>query len=105
MRRMFWSSYIPGTGKFSVSIDNLDKLTNESELCPICLDDFSPENEGLKLEPCGHAIHFGCIRGFFLSSTVNRVTCPLCRGDIMNLVSRTGPSSPKSIDKVSEDKG
>ena len=87
MRRMFWSSYVPGTGQFSVSVTNLDKLDGGDWDCPICLEGFTSENKGLKFSPCNHGIHFSCLRGFFLSSGNKGVTCPLCREEILNLVS------------------
>lgn len=48
--------------------------------CPVCLCEFT-ENDQLRLLPmCSHAFHINCIDTWLLSNS----TCPLCRGTLFN---------------------
>jgi hypothetical protein len=85
IRRIFWNSYVPGTGQFSISVANLDKLVDEENNCPICLENFHADHTGLILQPCGHGIHFPCVKNLLLSSGNRTTLCPLCRAEITNL--------------------
>jgi Ring finger domain len=52
--------------------------TDEDPSCAICQEPLRPEEEGRKLNACGHWFHRGCIDTWFLRD----VHCPNCRHDI-----------------------
>lgn len=54
--------------------------------CPVCLHPFN-ENPSdnvvvAQIRNCGHRLHFFCLEGQLMSSTVNHFCCPICRGEI-----------------------
>lgn len=67
------------------AIDNLIELKysagEESRECPICQDEYSPDESLLKL-PCKHIYHPTCIKEWLrINGNVvsNSGTCPVCR--------------------------
>lgn len=57
----------------------LGNLVSDTEhACAICQDTLAPEQEGRKLNACGHWFHRGCI-DTWLGTNVH---CPVCRHDI-----------------------
>jgi hypothetical protein len=50
--------------------------------CAICLDDFTPEREDIRVLPCGHGFCTGCIGKFYdfpvSSSSPNNKPCCKC---------------------------
>jgi hypothetical protein len=53
-------------------------VSDTEHSCAICQDSLTPEQEGRKLNSCGHWFHRGCI-DTWLSGNVH---CPVCRHDI-----------------------
>ena len=52
----------------------------EDDVCPICLDDKSDDNNWCMLFNCKHKYHFKCIDSWISKQTVeNEKTCPKCR--------------------------
>jgi len=85
MRRVFWSCYEQGTGNFSISMSNLDQLTNVDDWCPICIGEFSDMFPGIRLQPCQHIFHPRCIQELILNIGDLDMTCPTCRGIVVSL--------------------
>ncbi|EPS97152.1 hypothetical protein FOMPIDRAFT_1032121 [Fomitopsis schrenkii] len=56
------------------------------ERCPICLDDYNPEDPVLKLPACSHWFHRGCLEQWLKSAR----TCPVCRGRVGSSDARHG---------------
>jgi len=85
LRTVFWSCYVPGTGRFTISVSNLDQITDIDDCCSICMDDFSIEQPGICLNPCQHIFHPRCIQALILSIGDSPITCPLCRSKVDDL--------------------
>jgi hypothetical protein len=85
IRTIFWSNYTPGTGLFSISVSNLEQLSDVDDCCSICLESFSIEVPGIKLHPCGHVFHATCIQDLILNMSSLDVHCPLCRSKVEEL--------------------
>ncbi|EFI26638.1 hypothetical protein CC1G_15410 [Coprinopsis cinerea okayama7 len=47
--------------------------------CPICLDDYAPQDPVLKLDRCPHFMHKDCLKQWLNQAT----TCPVCREPVM----------------------
>lgn len=45
------------------------------ERCPVCLDDYQPDDELLKITDCSHWFHRGCLEQWLSNAN----TCPVCR--------------------------
>ncbi|KAG5730444.1 RING finger protein 38, partial [Termitomyces sp. T112] len=60
--------------------------------CPICLDDYLPDDPVLKLSGCSHWLHSECLRQWLRSAT----TCPVCREAVV------GPAHRTSFDSSNE---
>uniref|UniRef100_A0A7S1APB0 RING-type domain-containing protein n=1 Tax=Noctiluca scintillans TaxID=2966 RepID=A0A7S1APB0_NOCSC len=58
------------------STDSADGLNVEEE-CALCLEEYHPHEEVLKL-PCGHIFHEACLGPWFARSC----SCPMCKADI-----------------------
>ncbi|XP_078158051.1 RING-H2 finger protein ATL2-like [Carex rostrata] len=58
-----------------LSIDRDDKV---SELCAVCISEFTDGEKLRALPQCGHRFHLECIDMWFASHS----TCPLCRADV-----------------------
>ncbi|KAF4677954.1 hypothetical protein FOL47_008058 [Perkinsus chesapeaki] len=74
-------------------------LKRDEEPCAICLTDYTPDDEIVKL-PCGHEYHTDCLHLMFNSFPRNGTlyhTCPLCRVQIGHL-ERTKSDGSKNID-------
>jgi len=54
------------------------RMTNVS--CPICLEDFDEETK-VKLLPCAHGFHSGCIEPWFAGQ---KDSCPICRQTVLD---------------------
>lgn len=66
------------------------RLVSDTEhSCPICQDSLTNEQEGRKLNACGHWFHKNCIDTWFQSN----VRCPVCRHDIRDPVPQTTPEA------------
>ncbi|KAJ1961982.1 hypothetical protein GGI12_002938 [Dipsacomyces acuminosporus] len=50
--------------------------------CAICLDVYRP-NESLRLLPCKHAFHQGCIDSWLTSNSITE-HCPICKSNIID---------------------
>lgn len=55
-----------------------NRVSDEDHTCAICQDTLTPEQEGRKLNACGHWFHKTCIDTWFQRD----VHCPVCRHDI-----------------------
>lgn len=85
IRTVFWSCYVPGTGRFAISVSNLDQITETDDCCSICMDDFDIHQPGICLNPCQHVFHPRCIQALILSIGDSPITCPLCRSKVVDL--------------------
>ncbi|PVF96975.1 hypothetical protein CPB86DRAFT_858380 [Serendipita vermifera] len=63
-------------GKYSEfsSVSN-DKAVGDNGNCAICLEDYKPEDNCLKLPRCSHFYHKDCVKEWLKSAK----TCPVCR--------------------------
>ncbi|AGO11242.1 AaceriACL019Cp [[Ashbya] aceris (nom. inval.)] len=58
-----------------------EQLDDSDSMCIICMDDMLPATESTtvnrraKMLPCGHMLHFGCLKSWMERSQ----TCPICR--------------------------
>lgn len=52
--------------------------SDQDIICSICQDNLQPEQEGRKLNACGHWFHKTCIDTWFQRD----VHCPVCRHDV-----------------------
>ncbi|AAS51209.2 ACL019Cp [Eremothecium gossypii ATCC 10895] len=58
-----------------------EQLDDTDSMCIICMDDMLPTTETTKMNrrakmlPCGHMLHFGCLKSWMERSQ----TCPICR--------------------------
>jgi hypothetical protein len=71
----------------NTTLGNLVSDTEHS--CAICQDTLAPEQEGRKLNACGHWFHRGCI-DTWLGTNVH---CPVCRHDIREPLRTNSPSA------------
>ena len=60
----------------NTTVGNL--VSDEEHACAICQDNLQPEQEGRKLNACGHWFHKHCIDTWLEGN----VHCPVCRHDI-----------------------
>ena len=68
----------------------LGNLVSDTEhTCAICQDALTSEQEGRKLNACGHWFHRGCIDTWFSTN----VHCPVCRHDIRESTETSSSSS------------
>ncbi|TFK97648.1 hypothetical protein BDV98DRAFT_483916, partial [Pterulicium gracile] len=51
------------------------KTDDSDTRCPICLDDYSPEDTVMKLPDCSHWLHKDCLQQWLKGAQ----TCPICR--------------------------
>lgn len=68
------------------TIGNL--VSEEEHSCAICQDTLNPDQEGRKLNICGHWFHRTCIDTWFERD----VHCPVCRHDIREVANQPPPS-------------
>jgi hypothetical protein len=74
----------------------LGNLVSDTEhACAICQDALTSDQEGRKLNACGHWFHTQCI-DTWLSGNVH---CPVCRHDIRERVRQTNPEEESSEDR------
>eukprot|EP01068_Selenidium_serpulae_P008997 Selendium_serpulae@DN5127_c0_g1_i2.p2 len=65
------------------SLSRSDKVGSETfKSCPVCLFEFSPEDDVLKL-PCEHLFHPDCVNLWIRQSPY----CPLCRENLTAICS------------------
>ena len=73
----------PANGlKVNEIIRNTDQYkvkSNSKNECSICYEDYSVNNNAMKIKACKHEFHTSCLK-IWLSQ--NR-TCPLCRADVV----------------------
>lgn len=74
----------------NTTLGNLVSDTDHS--CAICQDTLTSEQEGRKLNACGHWFHRACI-DTWLQGNVN---CPVCRHDIREPIGSTTSASEES---------
>jgi hypothetical protein len=67
----------------TTSVGNL--VSDTDHACAICQDTLTAEQEGRKLNACGHWFHKGCIDTWLERD----VHCPVCRHDIREPLART----------------
>ena len=60
----------------STTVGNL--ASDQEQSCAICQDVLRPEQQGRKVNRCGHWFHLDCIDTWFETNP----RCPLCREDI-----------------------
>ncbi len=70
----------------NTTVGNLVSDTEHS--CAICQDTLTSDQEGRKLNACGHWFHKGCIDTWLATN----VHCPVCRHDIREPLSSNGSS-------------
>ncbi|KAF5381678.1 hypothetical protein D9615_005573 [Tricholomella constricta] len=68
------------------------KTADSDHRCPICLDDYQPDDSLLKLADCSHWLHRECLQQWLRSAT----TCPVCRKTVSGGSSRRGPHDPSN---------
>ena len=56
--------------------------SDEEHICTICQDRLMPEQDGRKVNACGHWFHRTCIDTWFQ----DHVRCPVCRHDIRETI-------------------
>lgn len=83
LRLIFWTIYKPGTGKFRVSMNNLEQVVDASDSCAICLEGIGSSTPGVRLKPCGHCFHPPCVQ-ILIRSIERTVYCPLCRTEVVD---------------------
>ncbi|KAF5309031.1 hypothetical protein D9619_013590 [Psilocybe cf. subviscida] len=67
--------------------------TSESDTrCPICLDDYEPDDPVQKLTNCSHWLHQECLGQWLKSAN----TCPVCRGSVAETRSSGGGRSART---------
>jgi hypothetical protein len=71
----------------NTTVGNL--VSDEDHTCAICQDTLTPEQEGRKLNACGHWFHRNCIDTWF----DRNVHCPVCRHDIREPATTTRSAS------------
>ncbi|TEB27930.1 hypothetical protein FA13DRAFT_1776230 [Coprinellus micaceus] len=54
--------------------------------CPICLDDYTPSDEVMKLKNCSHWLHEGCLDQWLKGAN----TCPVCRNQVNGAATKFG---------------
>ncbi|KAF2724673.1 hypothetical protein K431DRAFT_309805 [Polychaeton citri CBS 116435] len=57
--------------------------------CVVCLEDYVDGVSRVMSLPCGHEFHEGCITPWL---TTRRRTCPICKGDVVRSLARSGSS-------------
>ncbi|GLB41224.1 hypothetical protein LshimejAT787_0904390 [Lyophyllum shimeji] len=55
------------------------KTADSDHRCPICLDDYQPDDGLLKLADCSHWLHRECLQQWLRSAS----TCPVCRKPVV----------------------
>ncbi|KAI0644101.1 hypothetical protein C8Q79DRAFT_1011899 [Trametes meyenii] len=65
------------------------------ERCPICLDDYQPTDQCLRICDCSHWFHEGCLQQWLKGAR----TCPVCRGRVRK------PPSEESSEPVAGPSG
>jgi hypothetical protein len=70
----------------NTTVGNL--VSDEEHACAICQDNLQPEQEGRKLNACGHWFHKHCIDTWLEGN----VHCPVCRHDIREPMPTNLPS-------------
>lgn len=66
--------------------------------CPICLAEWDPEMDVIKLTPCGHVYHEECLGNWFKSNQ----TCALCRHDVTKALEAKPEAAPEAATAESE---
>ncbi|KAJ7550187.1 hypothetical protein O6H91_07G087400 [Diphasiastrum complanatum] len=59
--------------------DDKFAATNEDCQCPVCLNDFEPNDKLRVLPVCSHCFHLDCIDEWI----INNSTCPVCRSTLV----------------------
>lgn len=59
--------------------DDPDFIAENTEGCPICLEQFTADREKITLKQCKHIFHFNCLRAWVREQ---HTTCPSCRSAI-----------------------
>jgi len=64
--------------KLPKAVDDVDVLSSPAQLCVICQEalDIYDQNADVRVLPCGHQFHFGCISSWLKQ----RNTCCVCNG-------------------------
>ncbi|TEB21502.1 hypothetical protein FA13DRAFT_101975 [Coprinellus micaceus] len=57
--------------------------------CPICLDDYTPSDEVMKLKNCSHWLHEGCLDQWLKGAN----TCPVCRNQVNGTATSSSSTS------------
>ncbi|KAF8233862.1 hypothetical protein L208DRAFT_1264706, partial [Tricholoma matsutake] len=63
------------------------KTPDSDQRCPICLDDYQPDDDVLKLADCSHWLHRECLQKWLKSAS----TCPVCRKTVGGSARRPTP--------------
>ncbi|KAG6386888.1 hypothetical protein SASPL_152065 [Salvia splendens] len=64
------------------------EMSDEEEMCSICLVEFEEEDSVTKLPKCGHLFHGECIEKWLDKC---RFSCPLCRSSLLRPRSKSWP--------------
>ncbi|KAI0780368.1 hypothetical protein BD413DRAFT_607684 [Trametes elegans] len=60
------------------------------DMCPICLDNYQPADDCLRIPHCSHWFHEGCIQQWLKTAR----TCPVCRGRVVRPPSANEAPAP-----------
>jgi len=63
--------------------------------CVVCLEEYVDGESKVMSLPCGHEFHAECITPWLVN---RRRTCPICKGDVVRSMQRSGPSEDNEED-------
>ncbi|KAK5938697.1 hypothetical protein PMZ80_008889 [Knufia obscura] len=63
--------------------------------CVVCLEEYVDGESKVMSLPCGHEFHAECITPWLVN---RRRTCPICKGDVVRSVQRSGPAGDSEED-------
>ena len=63
--------------------------------CVVCLEEYVDGESKVMSLPCGHEFHAECITPWLVN---RRRTCPICKGDVVRSMQRSGPSEDSEED-------
>jgi hypothetical protein len=80
---------IAGVTERCVALYDTTREVDPENSCTICLEEFGSSNVTTSETPCKHVFHRKCLEDFVkhkLSTSLESITCPMCRAPILNQV-------------------